>query len=149
MKTIDMYNKKGRLIGEMILEGEMANIKHLFKDKLDYCKNKLLGVQVKNKSTSVKSFAIQFTGEDANIYKIEEIAKINYKAFKIHRTKDRHGCLNCFFSLKGLSKSNDSCSYIIYIGDWVVFEESEEGVNIKIIYDRTFKQFYEESTSIY
>jgi hypothetical protein len=48
-----------------------------------------------------------------------------------------------------LSKSNDSCSYIIYIGDLVVFEESEEGVNIKIIYDRTFKQFYEESTSIY
>jgi hypothetical protein len=52
------------------------------------------------------------------------------------RTNDRHGCLNCFFSLKGLNKYNVSCSYIIYIGDWVVFEESEEGVNIKIIYDR-------------
>jgi hypothetical protein len=53
----------------------------------------------------LKSYAIQFTGEDANIYKIEKIAKINYKAFKIHRTKDRYGSLNCFFSLKGLNKS--------------------------------------------
>jgi hypothetical protein len=50
----------------------------------NFTKNQLLGVKVKNKSTSVKSFAIQFTGEDANIYKIEKIAKINYKAFKIH-----------------------------------------------------------------
>jgi hypothetical protein len=112
--------------------------------------NKLLGVQVKNKPSSVKSYAIQFTGEDANIYKIEKIAKINYKAFKIHRTKDRYGSLNCFFSLKGLSKSNVSCHYLIYIGDWVVFEESDdERFNVKIIYDRTFKQFYEESTSIF
>ena len=112
--------------------------------------NKLLGVQVKNQPTSIKYFAIQFTGEDANIYKIEEIAKINYKAFKIHRTKDRYGSLNCFFSLKGLSKSNVSCHYLIYIGDWVVFEESDdERFNVKIIYDRTFKQFYEESTSIF
>jgi hypothetical protein len=45
----------------------------------------LLGVQVKSQSSPVKSYAIQFTGEDANIYKIEKIAKINYKAFKIHR----------------------------------------------------------------
>jgi hypothetical protein len=44
------------------LEGEMANKKHLLEAKLGYCKNKLLGVQVKNQSTSVKSFAIQFTG---------------------------------------------------------------------------------------
>jgi hypothetical protein len=112
--------------------------------------NKLLGVQVKNQPTSIKYFAIQFTGEDANIYKIEEIAKINYKAFKIHRTKDRYGSLNCFFSLKGLNKSNVSCHYPLYIGDWVVFEESDdERLNVKIIYDRTFKQFYEESTSIF
>jgi hypothetical protein len=46
-----MYNKKGRLIGEMILEGEMANKKHLLEAKLGYCKNKLLGVQVKNKQS--------------------------------------------------------------------------------------------------
>jgi hypothetical protein len=134
-----------------VMEKTIKNIRKKYKEikSVETVKNQLLGVQVKNKSTSVKSYAIQFTGEDANIYKIEEIAKINYKAFKIHRTKDRHGCLNCFFSLKGLNKYNISCSYIIYIGDWVVFEESEEGVNIKIIYDRTFKQFYEESTSIY
>jgi hypothetical protein len=48
-----------------------------------------------------------------------------------------------------LNKSNVSCHYLIYIGDWVVFEESDdERINVKIIYDRTFKQFYEESTSI-
>jgi hypothetical protein len=29
MKSIDMYNEKCHLIGEMILEGEMANKKHL------------------------------------------------------------------------------------------------------------------------
>ena len=145
-----MYNEKGLLIGEMILEGEMASKKHLLEAKLGYYKNKLHGVQVKNKPSSVKSFAIQFTGEDANIYKIEKVAKTNYKAFKIHRTKDRYGSLNCFFSLKVLSKSNDSCSYIIYIGDWVVFEQSDDEIpKVKVVYDRTFKKFYEESTSIY
>jgi hypothetical protein len=34
-----------------------------------------------------------------------------------------------------LSKSNVSCHYLIYIGDWVVFEESDdERINVKIIY---------------
>jgi hypothetical protein len=134
------------------MEKTIKNIRKKYKEikSVEIVKNKLLGVQVKSQSSPVKSYAIQFTGEDANIYKIEKIAKINYKAFKIHRTKDRYGSLNCFFSLKGLSKSNVSCSYLIYIGDWVVFEESDdEKLNVKILYDRTFKQFYEESTSIF
>jgi hypothetical protein len=44
MKSIDMYNEKCHLIGEMILEGEMANKKHLLEAKLGYCKNKLLNL---------------------------------------------------------------------------------------------------------
>ena len=116
----------------------------------NFTKNQLLGVQVKNQPTSVKSFAIQFTGEDANIYKIEKIAKINYKAFKIHRTKDNYFSLKCLYiNKKGLNISSNFSNYIVYIGDWVVFEESDEGVNIRIVFDRTFKQFYEESTSIF
>jgi hypothetical protein len=75
----------------------------------------MLTLRIKNKQSSVKSCAIQFTGEDANIYKIENIAKINYKAFKIHRTKDRHGCLNCFFSLKGLNKYSSAFSLFLFI----------------------------------
>jgi hypothetical protein len=47
MKSIDMYNEKCNLIGEMILEGEMANKKHLLEAKLGYCKNKLLKVKTK------------------------------------------------------------------------------------------------------
>ena len=46
MKSIDMYNEKCHLIGEMILEGEMANKKHLIETKLGYCKNKLLKVKI-------------------------------------------------------------------------------------------------------
>jgi hypothetical protein len=71
-------------------------------------------------STSVKSYAIQFTGEDANIYKIEEIAKINYKTCKIHRTKDNYFSLKCLYiNKKGLNISSNFSNYIVYIGDWV------------------------------
>jgi hypothetical protein len=135
-----------------VMEKTIKNIRKKYKEikSVETIKNQLLGVQVKNQSASVKSYAIQFTGEDRNIAKIERIAKPQFKVFKIHRTKDCHGCLNYFFSLRALNKSFDSCSYIIYIGDWVVFEQSDdERPKVKVVYDRTFKQFYEESTSIF
>jgi hypothetical protein len=57
-----IYNKKGRFIGEMIHEGEMANKKHLIETKLGYYKNKLHGVQVKTilkyLKTGLASFSI-------------------------------------------------------------------------------------------
>jgi hypothetical protein len=55
------------------MEKTIKNIRKKYKEikSVETIKNQLLGVQVKNKSTSVKSYAIQFTGEDANIYKIK------------------------------------------------------------------------------
>jgi hypothetical protein len=58
-----------------IMEKTIKNIRKKYKEikTVETVKNKLLGVQVKNQSASVKSYAIQFTGEDANIYKIFSI----------------------------------------------------------------------------
>jgi hypothetical protein len=50
--------------------------------------------------------------------------------------------LKCLYiNKKGLNTSSNFSNYMVYIGDWVVFEESEEGVNIKIIYGNISRRF--------
>jgi hypothetical protein len=142
MKTIDIYNKKGRFIGEMIHEGEMANKKHLIETKLGYYKNKLLKVKI----VTDEEFAIQFTGEGENIRKIERFTKPIFKKFKISKDKDNF-YLDIKYNTYGTCPIIGShIHHFIWLNDWIVFYKSEQSstqTEVKVIPDEPFKKHYE------
>jgi hypothetical protein len=114
------------------------------------CKNCLLKVKLKTRdeftAADIKEkkslFAIQFTGEDENIAKIERFAKPIFKRFKfdIHKygfyldVETIHGTCPKYVTFP---------SYAISIDNWIIFEATDKQMELRVIYDKVFKEVFE------
>ena len=96
-------------------------------------------ITCKEKSQDIESHAVQFTGEDHNIYVIENFAKPLYRMFKINKTEF------CYFSLKVTTNNFKFFTYRIIIGDWIVFEPKVKQTPLRIVSDKEFKINYEKT----
>jgi hypothetical protein len=124
------------------------SVKEMKEDMLSW-KNRLLKVKTRDEFTvdCIKKkkeylFAIQFTGEDENIAKIERFAKPVFKRFKIDKHKDR------FYLIVETIKSNypgyiTYPSYRLSIDDWIIFEAIDKQMELRVIYDKVFKEVFE------
>ena len=94
-------------------------------------------ITCKEKSQDIESHAVQFTGEDHNIYVIENFAKPLYRMFKINKTEF------CYFSLKVTTNNFKFFTYRIIAGDWIVFEQKVEQRPLRIVSNKEFETNYE------
>ena len=111
-------------------------------------KSRLLKVKTRDEFTvdCIKKkkdlFAIQFTGEDENIAKIEKEASPVFKHFRIDKHKDR------FYLIVETIQSNypgyiTYPSYRLSIDDWIIFEATDKQMELRVIYDKVFKEVFE------
>ena len=113
-------------------------------------KNRLLKVKLKTRdefdTADIKEkkslFAIQFTGEDENIAKIERFAKPIFKHFKFDIHK--YGFYLDVETIHGTHpKYVTFPSYAISIDNWIIFEATDKQIELRVTYDKAFKEVFE------
>ena len=115
------------------------------------CKNCLLKVKPKTRdgftAVDIKEkkkdlFAVQITGENGNIAKIERFAKPVFKRFKID--KHKHGFYLDVETINGTyPKYITYPSYRIRIGQWIIFDVIDKQMELRVICDKVFKEVFE------
>ena len=123
------------------------SVKEMKEEMLSW-KNRLLKIKTRDEFTvDIKEkkkdlFAVKFTGEDENIAKIEKEASPVFKYFKIEKHKDG-------FYLKVETIHGNYPEYITYpsyaisIDDWIIFEIIDKQMELRVIYDKVFKEVFE------
>jgi hypothetical protein len=115
------------------------------------CKNCLLKIKLKTRepftAVDIKEkkkdlFAIQFTGEDENIAKIERFTKPMFKHFKFD--KNEYG-----FYLEVETIYGNYPEYINYprysisIENWIIFDVTSKQIKLRVTYEKAFKDIFE------